>query len=65
MALLSLRYLNKKSVWLGLKKVAMYLSADEKVNFIKEMISYASYLYLIEQKTTQPAIDIWITKFGE
>jgi glycine betaine/proline transport system substrate-binding protein len=45
--------------------MAVYLSAYEKVNFTTEMISYASSLYVIEQKPEQPAIDAWLAKYGE
>ena len=56
----------KKAVWPGLKaKWPCVYQLMEKVNFTTEMISYASSLYGIEQKTEQSAIDAWIAKYGE
>jgi glycine betaine/proline transport system substrate-binding protein len=56
----------KKAVWPGLKaKWPCVYQLMEKVNFTTEMISYASSLYGIEQKTEQAAIDAWIAKYGE
>ncbi|PKI14931.1 glycine/betaine ABC transporter substrate-binding protein [Colwellia sp. 12G3] len=56
----------KKAAWPGVKnKWPCVYQLMKKVNFTTEMISYASSLYGIEQKTEQQAIAIWIAKYGE
>ncbi|PKG81068.1 glycine/betaine ABC transporter substrate-binding protein [Colwellia sp. 75C3] len=56
----------KKAAWPGVKhKWPCVYQLMTEVNFTTEMISYASYLYSVEQKTAQPAIDKWLAKYGE